>query len=177
MKASVRWFQDAMFVGAHVGTFHAYSTKAVPNHIANLAGARRKFNQLHARIAVSEAAAWTGKRWFGGEYTIVPNGVDLDGPPAGPKPESDEFRVLFVGRPEERKGLPVLLQAFEGLVEHVPAKLTVVGAGPSGSATSPRRARSRTSRPSGGSSTTSSGAGCTRPTSCARRLFRARASG
>ena len=37
--------------------------------------------------------------------------------------------MLFVGRPEERKGLPVLLQAFEGLVEHVPAKLTVVGAG------------------------------------------------
>jgi phosphatidyl-myo-inositol alpha-mannosyltransferase len=112
-----------------VATFHAYSTKAVPNHIANLAGARRKFNQLHARIAVSEAAAWTGRRWFGGEYTIVPNGVDLNGPPAGDKPQSDELRVLFVGRPEERKGLPVLLQAFEGLVEHVPAKLTVVGAG------------------------------------------------
>ena len=112
-----------------VATFHAYSTKAIPNHIANLAGARRKFNQLHARIAVSEAAAWTGRRWFGGEYDIVPNGVDLNAPPAGPKPASEELRVLFVGRPEERKGLPVLLQAFEGLVEHVPAKLTVVGAG------------------------------------------------
>jgi phosphatidyl-myo-inositol alpha-mannosyltransferase len=112
-----------------VATFHAYSTKAIPNHIANLAGARRKFNQLHARIAVSEAAAWTGRRWFGGEYDIVPNGVDLNGPPVGPKPASEELRVLFVGRPEERKGLPVLLQAFEGLVEHVPAKLTVVGAG------------------------------------------------
>jgi len=36
--------------------------------------------------------------------------------------------VLFIGRPEERKGLPVLLQAFEGLVEHVPARLTVIGA-------------------------------------------------
>ena len=36
--------------------------------------------------------------------------------------------MLFVGRPEERKGLPVLLQAFEGLVEHVPARLTVIGA-------------------------------------------------
>ena len=113
-----------------VATFHAYSTKAVPNHIANLAGARRKFNQLNARIAVSVAAAWTGQRWFGGEYTIVPNGVDLDGPPTGPKPDADHLRVLFVGRPEERKGLPVLLQAFEGLVEHVPARLTVVGAGP-----------------------------------------------
>lgn len=111
-----------------VGTFHAYSTNAGPNHIASLCGARRKFNQLHARIAVSQAARWTGRRWFGGEYRVIPNGVDVDAPPSGPKPESDDLRVLFVGRPEERKGLPVLLQAFEALIEHVPATLTVVGA-------------------------------------------------
>ena len=28
------------------------------------------------RIAVSEAAAWTGRRFYGGEYRVVPNGVD-----------------------------------------------------------------------------------------------------
>jgi phosphatidylinositol alpha-mannosyltransferase len=110
-----------------VGTFHSYSTKAMPNWIATGLGARRKFNQLHRRIAVSAAAAWTGRRWFGGSYTVIPNGVDIDAPPQGPKPESKELRVLFVGRSEERKGLPVLLQAFEGLVEHVPARLTVIG--------------------------------------------------
>jgi phosphatidyl-myo-inositol alpha-mannosyltransferase len=110
-----------------VGTFHAYSTKPVPNMIASLLGARRKFNQLSARIAVSEAAAWTGRRWFGGEYQVIPNGVDIDGPPIGPKPRSEDLRVLFIGRPEERKGLPVLLQAFEGLIEQVPARLTVIG--------------------------------------------------
>jgi phosphatidyl-myo-inositol alpha-mannosyltransferase len=112
-----------------VGTFHAYSTKPVPNHIAILLGARRKFNQLSSRIAVSEAAAWTGRRWFGGEYEVIPNGVDVDAPPRGPKPPSEELRVLFVGRAEERKGMPVLLQAFEALIEHVPARLTVIGAG------------------------------------------------
>jgi phosphatidyl-myo-inositol alpha-mannosyltransferase len=110
-----------------VGTFHSYSTKPMPNWIATGLGARRKFNQLHMRIAVSEAAAWTGRRWFGGTYRVIPNGVDIDAPPRGPKPASDELRVLFVGRAEERKGLPVLLQAFEGLVEHVPARLTVIG--------------------------------------------------
>ncbi len=111
-----------------VGTFHTYSTKAFPNHVASALGARRVFNRLSARIAVSEAAAWTGRRWFGGRYEIIPNGVDFAAAPQGPKPPADELRVLFVGRAEERKGLPVLLSAFGALVEHVPCRLTVIGA-------------------------------------------------
>lgn len=117
-------------LGAHdpvVGTFHTYSTKPVPNYIANALGARRVFNRLSARIAVSEAAAWTGRRWFGGEYTIVPNGVDVDAAPSEPKPAGSELRILFVGRADERKGLPILLTAFNALVEHVPCRLTVIG--------------------------------------------------
>ncbi len=119
-------FRDAPVVG----TFHAYSTKGFPNHVASLLGARRRMNQLSARIAVSEAAAWTGRRWFGGEYAIVPNGVDIEAAPQGPKSASDELRLLFVGRAEERKGLPVLLAAFQALVEHVPSRLTIVGSDP-----------------------------------------------
>ena len=111
-----------------VGTFHAYATKPLPNHIANAVGARRLFNRLSARIAVSEAAAWTGRRWYGGEYTIIPNGVDVEAAPTDPVPPSEELRILFVGRPEERKGLPILLTAFNALVEHVPCRLTVIGA-------------------------------------------------
>jgi phosphatidylinositol alpha-mannosyltransferase len=110
-----------------VGTFHTYSTSPLPNYIANALGARRVFNRLAARIAVSEAAAWTGRRWFGGEYRIIPNGVDVDAAPKEPKPPGPELKILFVGRPEERKGLPVLLTAFNALVEHVPCRLTVIG--------------------------------------------------
>ena len=113
-----------------VGTFHAYAPKFVPNNIAVGLGARRKFNQLRARIAVSEAAEWTGRRWFGGNYEIVPNGVDLTlAPERSPRDVRGELRLLFVGRSEERKGLPVLLRAFEALAELVPARLTIVGTG------------------------------------------------
>jgi phosphatidylinositol alpha-mannosyltransferase len=115
-----------------VGTFHAYSTKPGPNGLANFFGAQRKFNQLNARIAVSEAAAWTGRRWYGGSYEIIPNGVDLaigDGE-ARERDAATGLEVLFVGRADERKGLPVLLRAFEALAEHIPCRLTAIGVEP-----------------------------------------------
>ena len=113
-----------------VGTFHTYNENRLSNGIANLMGARRVFNHLHVRIAVSEAAAWTALRFFGGHYRIVPNGVHIN-------PErkerganidrGDALRLLFVGQAVERKGLPLLLRAFEALREHIPTELTVIG--------------------------------------------------
>src|SRR5215212_5691001 len=97
-----------------VGTFHCYSTNRITNNAANLLGARRLFNRLHVRIAVSEAAAWTAQRFFGGRYRIVPNGVALPHE-AGPRAPADRLRLAFVGQAVERKGLPVLLRAFEAL--------------------------------------------------------------
>ena len=114
-----------------VGTFHCYSENRAAHAIAAGFGARRRLNHLTRRIAVSEAAAWTGRRFYGGEYRIVPNGVSL---PAGgvPAPRlrapGEPLRIAFVGQAVERKGLPVLLRAFEALREHVPVELTIVGA-------------------------------------------------
>jgi phosphatidylinositol alpha-mannosyltransferase len=112
-----------------VGTFHCYSTNSLSNGIAVGMGARRRLNRLKVRIAVSEAAAWTGERFFGGRYRIIPNGVAVpDERPGAPRAAGAPLRIVFVGQAVERKGLPVLLRAFEALREHVPAELTLVGA-------------------------------------------------
>ena len=115
-----------------LGTFHTYSENALTNGIASVPlGGRRRMNRLHGRIAVSEAAAWTARRFYGGHYRIIPNGVQLQTPPADTRREPDgELRILFIGQAVERKGLPVLLRAFEALREHVPVSLWLVGAGP-----------------------------------------------
>lgn len=112
-----------------VATFHAYATRPMPMAIANALGQRRLMNKLSVRIAVSDAARWTGERFYGGHYRVIPNGIDLTRPITGPKPGNERLELLFVGRPEERKGLPVLLRAFEALrMAGVDAHLTVAGA-------------------------------------------------
>jgi phosphatidylinositol alpha-mannosyltransferase len=113
-----------------VATFHCYSENLFSNNLANFFGARRRLNRLHVRIAVSEAAAWTGRRFFGGTYRVIPNGVEV--PDEIPAPRAvdaggEALRIAFVGQAVERKGLPVLLRAFEALREHLPVTLDVVG--------------------------------------------------
>ena len=113
-----------------VGTFHTYNENVVSNNIANVLGARRMLNRLHVRIAVSEAAAWTARRFFGGHYRVIPNGVHVDpqrAALAALQPQGDRLRIVFVGQAVERKGLPLLLRAFEALREHIPTELTVIG--------------------------------------------------
>jgi phosphatidyl-myo-inositol alpha-mannosyltransferase len=149
-----------------VGTFHTYSENPLTNGIAAVPlGGRRRINRLRVRIAVSEAAAWTARRFYGGRYRIVPNGVQLEGRDRGRAREREDegahpaqavpsvegsararfdelaqdgrspsgegvapLRILFIGQAVERKGLPVLLRAFEALRDQVPATLTLVGA-------------------------------------------------
>src|SRR3954451_9869201 len=113
-----------------VGTFHCYSESVPPHKVAALLGARRKLNHLNVRIAVSEAAAWTGRRFYGGRYRVTPNGVVLPAEGVAAPVErapGAPLRIAFVGQAVERKGLPVLLRAFEALRREVPAELIVIG--------------------------------------------------
>jgi phosphatidylinositol alpha-mannosyltransferase len=113
-----------------VGTFHTYNENRLSNGIAAAVGAGRMLNHLHVRVAVSEAAAWTARRFFGGRYRIIRNGVRVDSAraaAAASTPMGERLRIVFVGQAVERKGLPVLLRAFEALRDHIPCDLTVIG--------------------------------------------------
>jgi phosphatidylinositol alpha-mannosyltransferase len=129
--AAAGWYATELAgAAATVATFHTYSRSWMAGTLAaNAFGARRLYSKLNARIAVSEAAEWTARRFYGGRYRIVPNGVDLSAARPAPGRRGERLELLFVGRAEERKGLPVLLRAFEALRgAGVDARLTIAGA-------------------------------------------------
>src|SRR5215212_6731619 len=62
----VSWYAAEAARVPVVGTFHTYSTSTLANKFAaNVAGVRRIYSKLSARIAVSEAARWTAERFYG----------------------------------------------------------------------------------------------------------------
>jgi phosphatidylinositol alpha-mannosyltransferase len=73
-------------------------------------------------------------RYFAGYFNVIPNGIEYDHFAADAAP-LDEFsdgkqNILFVGRPEKRKGLKYLLKAYLRVREQTPnTRLIVVGAG------------------------------------------------
>ena len=83
--------------------------------------------RLDHRIAVSERARESAARWLPGEYEVIPNGVLS---PDDAEPGGREHRVLFVGRHDPRKGLPVLLRAWPDVRRRTGAELRVIGADP-----------------------------------------------
>ncbi len=117
----------------NVGTFHAYRD----SHVIYKYGRRifqPFFDKLDGKIAVSEAAKDTVARYFGGEFVIIPNGIDVDrfaGKHVRPLEQYADGRlnILFVGRLDPRKGFRYLLRAFPLIKEELPqARLIVVGA-------------------------------------------------
>ena len=128
----VGWLPLLAARSALVGTFHTYNEHRLSHTVGGLAGVRLVLNHLHVRIAVSPAAAWTGQRYFGGRYRVIPNGVDLSAARAllVPTARDGRLRIVFVGQPVPRKGLPVLLRAFGLLKRTVPVELVLVGPEP-----------------------------------------------
>jgi phosphatidylinositol alpha-mannosyltransferase len=121
-----------------VATFHANSEREVPlQALARRVGAVGLGRIAHG-IAVSRQAKRFSRVVYRGRTAVIPNGVELAHyaaaiRPIDPAPVAGRpVRVLFVGRfGEERKGLPVLLDAAARLVSTGrPVELAIVGDGP-----------------------------------------------
>ncbi|MEZ5221159.1 MAG: glycosyltransferase family 4 protein [Ilumatobacteraceae bacterium] len=109
-----------------IATFHSAGDSAAYRYLRRpvLAASHR----LAHRVAVSKDAEELVKRYIGGEYEILFNGVELEQyREARPHP-SEGPTIFFLGRHEERKGLDVLLAAMRQLPDDV--RLWVAGTGP-----------------------------------------------
>jgi phosphatidylinositol alpha-mannosyltransferase len=107
-----------------VGTFHmAASTQRWYRVFGPLC--RRILERLDVRIAVSKVAERYVAASCPGRYVVVPNGIRANGNGAPRRSAEERRRILFVGRREPRKGLPVLLDAFSRLGDG--AALDLVG--------------------------------------------------
>ena len=84
-------------------------------------------HRIDHRIAVSEQARGSAQRWLPAEYEVIPNGVLI--PPAA-DPANREHTVVFIGRHDPRKGMPVLLKAWPEVHRRTGARLRLIGADP-----------------------------------------------
>lgn len=121
-------YSDAL----NIGTFHAHRGSYY-GYFYGRPVLKRVFGNLDGRIAVSRAAKKFVQQYFQARYTIIPNGVDYDRfIKAEPIDELCDGRpnILFVGRPEKRKGLGYLIRAYPTIKNAFPeARILVAGAG------------------------------------------------
>ncbi|MGH9178112.1 MAG: glycosyltransferase family 4 protein [Acidimicrobiales bacterium] len=108
-----------------LGTFHRSGRSA--SYAIWRPVIRRMARRLSARCAVSEDARATAAHALGGEYHVLPNGIEVERfAKATPWPATGPT-VLFVGRHEARKGLSVLIDAMADLRADI--RLWVAGEG------------------------------------------------
>lgn len=117
----------------NVGTFHACHSGTMGYRIMS-PFVTKWFKKLHGKIAVSKPAMDFIGKHFPGDYTIIPNGIDVAHFSAAVSPisryDDGKLNILFVGRLEKRKGLRYLLGAYKRVKQELPnTRLIVVGPG------------------------------------------------
>jgi phosphatidylinositol alpha-mannosyltransferase len=114
----------ALWDGPTVGTFHAAGDSSWRPLAEVLWGFL--LGRIDLRVAVSEQARLAAEPFAQGVFEVIPNGVDIpDGIDPGGRPD----RIVFAGRHDPRKGLPVLLRAWPRL-RGSGVRLRLLGADP-----------------------------------------------
>jgi phosphatidyl-myo-inositol alpha-mannosyltransferase len=114
----------AFWDGAAVATFHAAGDSSWRRFAEPLWGFL--LDRLDLRVAVSEQARLAAAPFAPGHYEVIPNGVEI---PEGVEAGDRADRIVFAGRHDPRKGLPVLLRAWPRL-RGSRVRLRVLGADP-----------------------------------------------
>ncbi len=95
----------------------------------------RSLRRFDGRIAISETAVATARALYGGDYELIPCGLDTARftPASEPLQELADGRIniLYVGRLESRKGVEYLVRAFARLErQYDDVRLVIGGDGP-----------------------------------------------
>jgi len=114
----------ALWDGPAVATFHAAGDSTWRRFAEPLWGFL--LDRLDLRVAVSEQARLAAAPFAPGHYEVIPNGVEI---PEGVEAGNRADRIVFAGRHDPRKGLPVLLRAWPRL-RGGGVRLRVLGADP-----------------------------------------------
>src|SRR5918911_3197649 len=117
-----------------VGTFHTYFERSL-GYAVGRRYLQKRLDRLGAAIAVSHSTTVALNRYFEGNWTIIPNGIDTDiFHPRARRPaalRTDVPVILFLGRFDPRNGLTTLIESFRKVRgKNRQAQLVVVGDGP-----------------------------------------------
>ncbi len=126
-------FQFVRFSQAtNVATFHAARDSGSRVYAYSQFIIQQWWHRIHGRIAHSQAALDLIGKYFEGDFRIIPSGIDYarfaaEVPPI-PQLMDTKRNIVFVGRQEQRKGLPYLIEAFAKLKPVMPqTRLIIVG--------------------------------------------------
>lgn len=117
-----------------VGTFHTHFNSSGFLRLLK-PGAKKYFEGLDGRIAVSHLCVESMNRYFKGDYRIIPNGVDTAkfSPSVEKIPEFSDgkMNIFFLSRLEPRNGLEFLINAFSKIRrQRNDCRLIIGGDGP-----------------------------------------------
>ncbi|HEY5639290.1 MAG TPA: glycosyltransferase family 4 protein, partial [Dehalococcoidia bacterium] len=126
-------FQFVRFSEAtNVATFHAARDSGSRVYAYTQFIIQQWWHRIHGRIAHSQTALDLIGKYFDDEFRIIPSGIDYarfaEETPPIPSLMDSRRNIVFVGRQEQRKGLPYLIEAFAKLKAEMPhTRLVIVG--------------------------------------------------